>query len=269
MDLILLGPGRAGVAVSLAAKAAGHGVVGVAGRDRAAAADAAASLGSPVLDWEDALPSADVVIVAVRDGAISEVAGRYAGKAAEVGGAAHLSGLVATAALDPMGIPTASFHPLQTMPTAEAGAERLAGSWIGVTSDDDYLADRLFELAASIGARPFELADAAKPLYHAAAAAAANYTLAALAVSRRLFEAAGVPFESAHPLIRAVVDNAVELGPDDALTGPIARGDVETVRAQVEAIRSSLPELAEAFEAMARATAGVAGAGGSIEDALR
>jgi predicted short-subunit dehydrogenase-like oxidoreductase (DUF2520 family) len=269
MDLILLGPGRAGMAVSLAAVAAGHRVVGVGARDSAGAVEAAARLDSTPIQWGADLPKADILLVAVRDGAISEVAGIHAGKAARVGGAAHLSGLTPAAALAPLGIPVASFHPLQTLPTAEAGATRLDGSWVGITSDDDYLADRLFALAASLGARPFELVESAKATYHAGAAAAANYPLAALSISRRLFEAAGVPFEAIGPLIRAVVDNALELGPDAALTGPIARGDVDTVRAQIEAVRSVDPDLAEAFQAMARATARLAGADPAMDELLR
>ncbi|NIR35990.1 MAG: DUF2520 domain-containing protein, partial [Actinobacteria bacterium] len=108
---------------------------------------------------------------------------------------------------------------------------------------EDYLADRLFELATSIGMHGFELDDSDKALYHAAAAAAANFPLAALAMSRNLFEAAGVPFDAAGPLVEAIVANAFEMGPADALTGPIARGDVGTVAAQLAAIRDAAPDL--------------------------
>ena len=83
---------------------------------------------------------------------------------------------------------------------------------MAVTTDDDLLGDRLFALAASLGCHPFELVDEQKPLYHAAAAAAANFTLAALAISRRLFAAAGVDFAAAAPLIDAVVANAATMG---------------------------------------------------------
>lgn len=257
------------MAVSLAAVAAGHRVVGVGARDAAAAGEAAARLDATPIPWGAELPEADVLLVAVRDGAIAEVAGTHAGKAAAVDGAAHLSGLTPATALAPLDIPIASFHPLQTLPTAEAGAARLKGSWIGITSGDDYLADRLFSLAASLGAHPFELVEAAKATYHAGAAAAANYPLAALSMARRLFEAAGVPFEAIGPLVRAVVDNALDMGPEAALTGPIARGDVDTVRAQIEAVRSIDPDLVGAFVAMARATAHLVGAGPDMDELLR
>ena len=266
MDLSLVGPGRAGLAVTLAARAAGHRIVGLLGRDPAALSRAAVRLDAPLLSWADPVPSCDLLLVAVRDDAIPSVTGRLVGRVGAVGGAAHLSGLASIAALRPLGIPGGSFHPLQTFPTPEAGVERLSGSWVAITTDDDLLGDRLFALAASLGCHPFELADENKPLYHAAAAAAANFSLTALAMSRRLFAAAGVDFAAAGPLIDAVVANAAVMGPEAALTGPVARGDIGTVRAQVAAVREAAPDLAEHFIAMVRATAAIAGTG--IEEAL-
>jgi predicted short-subunit dehydrogenase-like oxidoreductase (DUF2520 family) len=269
MDLIVLGPGRAGTAIGLVAVASGHRIVGVAARDAEAAASVAERLGSRPLVWGDRLPTADLLVVAVRDGAIAEVADAYEGQAADVAGAAHLSGLVPPAALAPLGIPLAAFHPLQTIPSAEAGAERLPGAYIGITSDDNLLSDRLFGLARSFGSRPFELPQEVRAIYHAAAAATANYTIAALAIADRLFDAAGLDSAVAEPLVRAVVDNALGMGPLEALTGPIARHDIETVRAQVEAVRAAAPDIAGAFEAMAIATGIVADASDTVNEALR
>ena len=268
MDLILAGPGRAGLAITSAAVDAGHRVVGVLARDREASIAAADRLAAASLSWDEPLPPADLLLIAVRDDAIRSVAELLSGRVGAVAGAVHLSGLTSVEALGSLEIPVGSFHPLQTLPTPEAGARRLAGAWIAVTGDDDLLSDRLFALAASLGAQPFELEDVEKPLYHAAAAAAANFPLAALSMARRLFEAAGVDFEAAHPLIEAVVDNALAMGPEAALTGPVARGDIGTVRAQLEAVRRATPDLAADFEAAVRATAKVAGTSEAIEDAL-
>ena len=88
-------------------------------------------------------------------------------------------------------------------------------------------------------------------------------------MSRRLFEAAGVGFGVAEPLVRAAVENALALGPEAALTGPVARGDAGTVAAQVAAVRHGAPDLAEAFIALARAAAHIAGTEDAIEEALR
>ncbi|OFW63101.1 MAG: hypothetical protein A2135_07460 [Actinobacteria bacterium RBG_16_67_15] len=268
MDLSLVGPGRAGLALTLAARAAGHRIVAVLARDPEAAVAAAARLEAPVMAWDAALPKCELLLVAVRDDAIAAVARHFAAKVGAVGGAVHLSGLTPVTALDALPIPIGSFHPLQTLPTPESGAARLSGAWIAVTTEDDLLADLLFAFASSLGAHPFELADDQKPLYHAAAAAAANFPLAALAMSERLFTAAGVDFAAAGPLVAAVVANAAEMGPEAALTGPVARGDVGTVRAQVAAVAAAAPDLLEHFVAMIRATAAVAGTSDAIEQAL-
>lgn len=271
MDIVLVGPGRAGLALSLRLTDAGHAVVGVLARDRTDAVAAADRLGGGPLRWDEPLPSADLLLVAVRDDAIEEVAVRLSRRAGSVEGAVHLSGVGSVDLLRPLGrtgLAIGSFHPLQTIPTPEAGAARLEGAWAAITSDDDLFADRLFSLAASMGMRPFELLDDAKPLYHAAAAAAANFPLAALAMSQRLFEGAGVPFEAAAPLVRAVVGNALEMGPAEALTGPIARGDIGTVRRQLEAVRELDAGLAEDFSAMGRATARVSGTSDEMKDVL-
>lgn len=270
MDLVLVGPGRAGSSLAIAATDAGHRLVGVLARDPAAGGAAAERFACPQLGWDADLPAADLAIIAVRDDAIGEVAARLAGKAGAVTGAVHLSGLAPVAVLAPLaGPPVGSFHPLQTLPTPEAGAERIPGAWIAVTSDDDFLADRLFALAGSIGAHPFELADEVKPLYHAGAAAAANFPLAALSMARRLLEAAGVPFEAAIPLAQAVLANALVMGPEAALTGPAARGDAGTVAAQLAAVRAAVPDLAEDFAAITLAVARVAGTVGTIGPALQ
>jgi len=268
--IVLVGPGRAGRSLARRFREHGHTVAGVLARRPEAAAQAARELDAVVLGWEGSLPACDLLVIAVRDDAIEEVAGLLAPIAA-AGGAVHLSGLTPVAALQPLGrsMPIGSFHPLQTLPDSEAGAGRLAGAWVGITSEDAVFADRLFALAHAAGMHPFELDDDAKAVYHAAAAAAANYTLAALAMAERLFSAAGVPLAAAEPLVRAVVDNGFAMGSAAALTGPIARGDVGTVRAQVAAVAEACPELTEDFRALGRATARLAGTGDLMEEALR
>ncbi len=176
--------------------------------------------------------------------------------------------MTALAPVAATGVQTGSMHPLQTFPDAQRGAARLDGSWMAVTADEP-LRSLLHEFAVSIGCHPFDLNDDVKPLYHAAAAAAANYTLTTLDLSLALFEAAGVPFEAAHPLIEAIIANAFDLGPAGALTGPVARGDVSTVAAQVAAIRDAIPQAEELFVDLTRSTAALAGTSDEIERALR
>lgn len=263
MRLSLVGPGRAGLAVALAAVEAGHEVVAVAARRPDAAAHAAAVLESTPVGMEDRLPESDFVVVAVRDDAIAQVAGVLAASSPSIEAAVHLSGLAALDVLEPLrdlGAAVGSFHPLQTLPTPEAGARRLGGAWIAVTADPP-LRIVLEDFARSLGARPFGLDDEAKALYHAAAAAAANFPLVALAMASDLFETAEVPFEAARPLVEAVVANAFDLGPRSALTGPVARGDVGTVTSQFSAIAESSPQWQRAFGTFVRELAALTGRG--------
>jgi predicted short-subunit dehydrogenase-like oxidoreductase (DUF2520 family) len=248
MDLVVVGAGRAGGSIALAADEAGHTVVGVLSRAR----DSGESLA-----WDEPLPPCDLLILAVSDSAIEAVAERLAPWAGAIPAAVHLSGFVsvsALAALAERDVATGSFHPLQTLPDPVRGAQALAGSWAAVTAGPD-LAERLTALGESMGMRAFSLADEAKPLYHAAASAAANYVAEALALSADLARAAGVPFEAMEPLTRSVVDNVFRLGPDASLTGPIERGDTATVRGQLAAVEQESEALAAQFRSMAEATA--------------
>lgn len=268
---ILVGPGRAGLSLGIALRDAGHQAIGVLGRRNDAAAVAARQLDSQVLEWDDDLPSADLLVLAVRDDAIEEVAGRVASHAGEVRFAVHLSGLKPVAVLGALsggGTRIGSLHPLQTLPNPADGAASLAGAWVAVTAEDSELREFLGDLAHSIAARPFPLADAHRDLYHAAAAASSNYVIAALALAEELFRRVGVPFGAARPLVTTVTDNAFRLGPLAALTGPIARGDVGTVQSQLAAVTRWAPEMEDDFRAFARATARVAGTVATFEEIL-
>lgn len=185
---------------------------------------------------------AELVLLCVPDGAIAEVA-----RSLEPGPwVAHVSGATPLAALDPHRR-RFSVHPLQTF-TRRRGAEQLDGSWAAVTSETDEAREFGFELARTLGLRPFELADSARPLYHAGAAIASNYLVTLHRAASRLFRAAGAPPEGLEPLMRRTIENGFEL------TGPIARGDWKTVDAHLAAIRAREPELEPMYVALAEAT---------------
>lgn len=270
LRLLIIGPGRAGMALALAAAAAGHEIDAVVGRTRDHAAPAAADLGVRALGVEEEMPGSDLAVVAVRDDAIEAVARLLAVRSPAYRRAVHLSGLVAVDALDALrreGVAVGSFHPLQTLPTPEVGARRLAGAAVAVTADGP-LADLLHRFAESLGATAFDLDDAAKPTYHAAAAAAANFPVVALTMAHDLFASAGVDFAVARPLVDAIVANSFELGPRAALTGPVARGDVSTVAAQLAAVRAAAPEWEPAFRELVDELARLAGRRDLFEDLL-
>lgn len=233
-----------------ASQAAGHRLVGTLSRSESTDP-------GPALSWDEPLPECDLVIVAVTDAAIGEVAARLAPVWRPETPVVHLSGFTSLSELDPLaatGAAVGSFHPLQTLPDPERGAAALRGAFVAVTAPPD-LSETLGSLARSLGLRPFALADEAKPLYHAAAAAAANYVVEALAVAQDLLAAADVDWQVVEPLTRAVVDNVFAMGPSAALTGPIARGDLGTVAGQQAAADSVSVTLGDQFRHLSRATA--------------
>lgn len=271
MDLTIVGPGRAGMSIALAARAAGHRIEAVVGRTLGSAEAAALRVDAAPFSIDADFPSGALMLISSRDDAIANLAASIADRIAprEGAGAVHLSGLVPSSALEPLrvaGYRIGTFHPLQTLPNPDAGAAQLTGAWVGITADD--LAPVLGEFAESIGMKPFTIDDKSKALYHAAAAAAANFPLASLAMSADLFADAGVPFAAARPLVEAIVANAFELGPRAALTGPVARGDVGTVRKQLDAVSVAEPGWLGDFAAAVRVLARLSGNGPQFDELL-
>jgi predicted short-subunit dehydrogenase-like oxidoreductase (DUF2520 family) len=188
-------------------------------------------------------PEADLVVICVPDDAIADVAAGV-----PVGPwLAHVSGATSLTALEPHER-RFSVHPLQTF-TRARGPEQLDGAWAAVTAETDEARATGRWLAETLGLRPFDLDDAERPLYHAGAAIASNYLVTLHAVASDLFRAAGAPPEALVPLMQRTIENGFEL------TGPIERGDWETVAAHRRAIRAARPELEPLYDVLAEATA--------------
>ena len=188
-------------------------------------------------------PNAELVLLCVPDTAIRSVA-RDLKPGPWV---AHVSGATPLAALESH-TRRFSMHPLQTF-TRARGPEQLDGAFAAVTAETADARERGFWLARTLGLEPFELADDARPLYHAGAAIAANYLVTLHRVASDLFRAAGAPPEALVPLMRRTIDNDFEL------TGPIERGDWDTVEAHRRAIRDAAPEVEPLYDVLAEATA--------------
>ena len=212
--------------------------VNVIGRGRVGSALAARLQERGLALREDA----DLVLLCVPDTAISDIAdGLSPGP-----WVAHVSGATPLSALEPH---TKRFgmHPLQTF-TRARGPEQLDGAWAAVSGETDEARAHGRELALTLGLRPFDLDDDARSLYHAGAAIASNYLVTLHRASSRLFEAAGAPPEALVPLMTRTIENGFDL------TGPIARGDWETVDAHVRAIHEEAPDLEPMYLALAEAT---------------
>ena len=189
---------------------------------------------------------ADVVLLCVPDRAIPDVAttielGPWVG---------HVSGGTSLEALTPH-VRRFSLHPLQTF-TRGRGPEQLDSAYAAVTAESDEARDIGFWLARELGLEPFALDDSERALYHAGAVVASNFLVTLHRAAADLAEAAGAPPEALVPLMRRVIENDFEL------TGPIERGDWETVEAHLAAIRERRPALEPLYRALADATAQVA-----------
>jgi predicted short-subunit dehydrogenase-like oxidoreductase (DUF2520 family) len=144
---------------------------------------------------------------------------------------AHVSGATPLAALDPHRR-RFSVHPLQTLVKAR-GPEQLDGAWAGITAEDADAHARALWLAETLGLRPFELADDRRVVYPTGAAIASNFLVKLYRVASQLVAEAGAPPEALVPLMTRTIENGFEL------TGPIARGDWETVERHREALRGT------------------------------
>ena len=159
----------------------------------------------------------------------------------------HVSGATPLSALDPHER-RFSLHPLQTF-TRARGPEQLDGAWAAVTAETGEARELGFELARVLGLEPFPLEDSDRPLYHAGAVVASNYLVTLHEAAAGLVAAAGAPPEALEPLMRRTIENGFEL------TGPIERGDWETVEAHRKAIREARPDLEPLYDVLAEATA--------------
>jgi predicted short-subunit dehydrogenase-like oxidoreductase (DUF2520 family) len=239
--LALVGPGRAGTTMATALLTREWTAIAVAGRaaDSPGVLAAATRFGAAPRSLADAGRGAELVLVATPDAAIADVAQALAPGLEPGALVLHLSGACTLHELDKLAITRpdvrlGSLHPLQSLPSAELGVARLPGSWCAVDGPDD-----VERLAVSLGMRPFRVDAARRASYHAAATVASNHLVALLGQAARLAADAGMPPEALLPLVRATVDNVDALGPADALTGPVARGDVDTVLRHLEAVEPS------------------------------
>jgi predicted short-subunit dehydrogenase-like oxidoreductase (DUF2520 family) len=198
--------------------------------------------GIHVTDGRAPDPAAELVLLCVPDSVIDEVA------AAVAPGAwiAHVSGATRLDALGPHER-RFSVHPLQTL-TRDRGAEQLDGAWGAIGGESVEALDRARWLAETLGLRPFDVADADRALYHAAAVIGGNFLVTLHQAATRLLADAGAPPEAIVPLMARTIENGFDL------TGPIARGDRATIDAHLAALDERAPDLVPLYRALVEAT---------------
>jgi predicted short-subunit dehydrogenase-like oxidoreductase (DUF2520 family) len=258
----VVGAGKVGAVLGSALRAAGHAVVAVSAVSAASRERADALLpGVPVLAVPLVVERAELVLLAVPDDALPELVAGLASTGAWQAGqlVVHTSGRYGWRVLDPVvaagAIPLA-VHPAMTFTGTTLDVSRLVDCCFGVTAPAAVLPIAQ-ALVVEMGAEPVVVAEEARPLYHAALAHGANHLVTLVAQALDLLHAAQVEPAARvlGPLLSASLDNALRRG-DDALTGPVARGDAGTVAAHLAAIAGSgVLDAPATYRALARTTA--------------
>jgi predicted short-subunit dehydrogenase-like oxidoreductase (DUF2520 family) len=245
----IAGPGRIGQALGRLLHDRGQPIAAIAGRNSGRTASAAAFIYKDVLPVSySELPShATRILICVPDDALDSVAGTLAAAPQRIKAALHTCGSRGPEVLAPLedrGASCAALHPLQTVTTPEQGLADLPGSFFGVTGGaqgSNAAHDWALEIVRLLDGRALTIAPERRPLYHAAAVMASNYIVAMIDAAVTLMELAGSAGEepalqALGPLVRASVANSLAVGPVQALTGPIERGDEQTVAAHLHAL---------------------------------
>ena len=262
-SVTVIGAGAMGRVLSGRLHACGYPVLGVISRTRAHAEVLGRAVEARIYsDSLHDLPSATrLVVCCVPDDKLVEVGERLSHVAHPWNKTVvlHTCGAMPADALKPLGDEGAcllSFHPLQTV-TARSDASALDGVYAGLEGSAPAVAAGV-ELATNLGMRYLVLSAEAKPRYHLAASVASNFLVTLQSIVQEILQSLGIDRATAQdvmaPLVRGTFDNLVASTAEDALTGPIARGDLETVRQHGLALRRHLPHLVPVYAALAMET---------------
>jgi predicted short-subunit dehydrogenase-like oxidoreductase (DUF2520 family) len=230
----VVGSGRLGTALAAGLRGAGMEVDGPAGRGE--------------------IPSGDAIVLCVPDAEIAAAAATVAGAAEFVG---HTSGATPITELAPSGAQLFGLHPLQTFADG-AGPEDFRGAGCAVAGSTPQALALARSLAEALEMKPFEIDDEGRAAYHAAASIASNFLVTLEHAAEQVAAGAGLEAAEARellaPLVERTARNYAALGPERALTGPIARGDNATVAAQREAVAEAAPALLPLFDELVERT---------------
>ncbi len=256
----VIGAGRVGAVLASALRSAGHEIVSAAGESDASHGRIADLLPGVPNDKPTVVArTCDVLLLTVPDDMLGNVVSMLSASGAIHEGqyVVHTSGRHGLAVLEPaaaVGARPVAVHPAMTFTGTRVDLGRLAGCVFGVTADQP---ERAFaeRLVADLGGRAMWVPEDRRTAYHAALAHGANHLVTLVTQALELLEAAGAdnPADTLRPLLSAALDNALDQG-DSALTGPIVRGDVETVRGHLAEIARTAPHTLPSYVAMARDT---------------
>lgn len=268
LSFVIIGGGKVGTALGSQLAAVGYRPLGVTGRTLESARKAGAVIGTEtavVNPWE-ITPGADILFITTPDGAIASVCDdiRAHGGFSPGTTVLHCSGSLPSTILNVGGagdVSVGSLHPLQSFAAVDPASNPFKG--IVAAIEGQGRAVRVArEMGEALGATCFTIRTEAKTLYHAAAVVASNYLVTLVDVALKFLETAGIGrqdgFQLLAPLINGTLANIQNVGIPDALTGPIARGDIETVRDHLQAINAALPDLEALYRQLGQHTVKIA-----------
>jgi len=270
----IIGCGIVGTALGKLLARAGYRLTGVATRSLETAAPAAKAIGAAQFSDSPWVVSkgSQVVIITTPDDVIQETCKAIAEHEGVEEGALviHCSGALSSQILSSVkdqGAVVATLHPLQSFASVDQAERLVPGSFCAIEGDEEAL-PTLRQIVGDLGGVLMEITREGKTLYHAAAVAASNYLVTLVHLALELNRSAGmspeVSFKALEPLIKGTLSNIGAKGIPEALTGPIARGDVETVAAHVEAMEERAPELLALYRALGHYTVGLAKEKGTL-----
>jgi len=265
-SIAILGLGKVGTAVGFLLRQAGYRIVAVASRSQASLNQGIVYTGGkPYLNFSAAALTANCIIITTSDDAIAHVCKKIASERCIRPGnkVIHMSGAGGLDLLESAqdaGAHVACIHPLQSFADVEGAIRNIPGSTFGITSGDE-IKEWSVQMVRDLGGVPFFVADADKPLYHAAACIASNYLTTIIHMVEEIYQSLGLSsadtIRAIWPLVMGTIANIETKGTVQALTGPVARGDSGTIKKHAEALRNRLPALLQAYSALGILTADI------------
>jgi len=267
----VIGAGRVGAVLGGALSESGHRIVAATAVSTASRQRAARLLpGAALLPADEVIPRVDLIVLAVPDDTLADLVRGLADSGSFRPGqiVVHTSGAHGLAVLAPAvarGVLPLALHPVMTFAGRPEDVQRLAGVPFGVTADEEHRAVAE-TLDLEMGGEPVWVQESARTLYHAALVVGSNHLITLVAEASDLLRTAGVenPARLLAPLLGAALDNSLRYG-DKALTGPVSRGDIGTVRRHLRTLVEQAPGSVASYVAMARRTAQRALAAGRLK----
>jgi predicted short-subunit dehydrogenase-like oxidoreductase (DUF2520 family) len=274
----IIGSGVVGTAVGVILNTKGYEITGVYDKTTESTRQLVERSGCTAYsDPQDVARSADILFITTGDTAIQGVAETLAEDQAFHRGqiVVHMSGAQSSEILDrakAYGALVLSVHPLQSFANLEGAMANLPGSVFSIEGDQEAYAAAV-ALVEALGGEYFFIDRQAKPLYHAGACVVSNYLVTLLDLGIKLLAATGIPADMASrallPLVHGTINNVEKVGIPQALTGPIARGDITTVSKHLDCMRAVAPELVKLYTVLGCYTAPLAQAKGTIDEPTR